>query len=70
MKPCTKLKHRTRKAAETAANRMYERCGSVCLVYRCPKCHAWHIGRPNAYKNPDIYNQNVNKLFERIGDNK
>ena len=70
MKPCTKVKHHTRKAAEMAAHRMYETSGSVCLAYKCPKCHGWHIGRPSMYKNPDLYNQNVNKLFERIGVNR
>ena len=28
------------------------------------------VGRPSMYKNPDLYNQNVNKLFERIGVNR
>ena len=70
MKTCTKVKHLTRKAAQIAANKMYERTGSVCTVYKCEKCHRWHIGRPSMYKNPDIYNQNVNKLFERAGANK
>ena len=67
MKECRKVKHLTRKSAKIAANKMYEQTGSKCLVYKCPKCHGWHIGRPSAYKNPDIYNQNVNKLFERTG---
>ena len=67
MKPCTKIKHLTRKAAEKAAHRMFESTGSKCLVYKCEKCHGWHIGRPSMYKNPDLYNQNVNKLFENIG---
>ena len=67
MKECRKVKHLTRKSAKIAANKMYEQTGSKCLVYKCPKCHGWHIGSPSAYKNPDIYNQNVNKLFERTG---
>ena len=70
MKPCTKVKHLNRKAAEKAAHRMFESTGSKCLVYKCPKCHHWHIGRPSMYKNPDLYNQNVNKLFERTGVNR